>query len=204
MAVLVIAGSGRSAGKTAVGCALVQALAGFCWTAVKITPHLHGHVEPVWEEQDATSSKDTGRYLAAGAKHAYMLEGSILHEDVMAKVVSIRDRHCLQGILLIESNRLAPDRVARSEEPSLCLTLLRGPIGDWKSSLQERAVLADALVLTGGFCCDELPSELRGKRAFQLPPGRWSSPELVGFVQRNLIPTSCTSRAFSGNAAVAK
>lgn len=38
---IVISGSERGAGKTAVGCALIQALPEWAWTAVKITPDLH-------------------------------------------------------------------------------------------------------------------------------------------------------------------
>jgi hypothetical protein len=187
MAVLVIAGSGRSAGKTAVGCALVRALEELCWTAVKVTPHLHRTDEPVWEDQDMSSPHDTGRYLAAGAKHAYLVEGTTPSDSVLANLAAIRDRDCRSGDLLVESNRVPPEWIARHGERSLCLALLKGPPCDWKVSLMERASRADALVLTSGFCCDELPPELRGKRAFQMVPGHWSSPELVGFVRRELL-----------------
>jgi len=186
MAVLVIAGSGRSAGKTAVGCALVRALEELCWTAVKVTPHLHGG-DPVWEELDTNSPKDTGRYLAAGAKRAYLLEGSIPLDAVLANLAVVRDRDCPGGGFLIESNRVPPEWIASHGERTLCLALLRGPSCDWKSSLWERAARANALVLTGGYCCDELPLEFRGKRVFQMIPGHWSSPELVCFVRRELI-----------------
>jgi len=186
MAVLVIAGSGRNAGKTAVGCELMQALQEFCWTAVKITPHAHSTVAPVKEEWDTACEKDTGRYLAAGAKRAFLIQGEASSENVVNSLCSIRTSDCSGQGLLVESNRIAPESIAWDGERSLCIALLNGQSDQWKASLPERAAHAHALVLTGGFCCDELPVELRRKRAFQMIPGQWTSPELVSFVRRSL------------------
>jgi hypothetical protein len=191
MAVLVIAGSGRNAGKTAVGCALVRALEEFCWTAVKVTPHVHGLAAAVYEELDLDSQKDTGRYLAAGAKRAFLLEGERSGEILLTSLNDARNRDCSGDGLLVESNRINPELVAGDGERSLCLALLNGTPIDWKGSLLERAARAQALVLTGGFCCDELPLELRRKRAFQMIPGQWSSPELIRFVRGSLHLSYC-------------
>jgi len=186
MAVLVIAGSGRNAGKTAVGCALMQALHELCWTAVKITPHVHDAGTAMNEAQHGASEKDTGRYLGAGAKRAFLIQSESSGESVFDSLCKIRNSDCSGQGLLIESNRIAPESIALDGERSLCIALLNGQPEQWKSSLPERAAHAHALVLTGGFCCDELPVELRRKRVFQLMPGQWISPELINFVRQSL------------------
>jgi len=186
MAVLVIAGSGRNAGKTAVGCELMRALQESCWTAVKITPHVHGFASAMNEEWDIASEKDTGRYLAAGAKRAFLIQGEDSGEKILDSLCSLRSADCSGQSLLIESNRIAPESIARDGERSLCLALLSGQPEQWKSSLRQRAEEAQALVLTGGYCCDELPAALQKKRVFQLIPGQWTSPELVSFVRKSL------------------
>jgi hypothetical protein len=49
MAVIVVGGGGRGAGKTALVCGLMRALPEIKWTAVKITTHEHGKETPIWE-----------------------------------------------------------------------------------------------------------------------------------------------------------
>ena len=185
MAVLVLAGSGRNAGKTSVGCALVRALEEFCWTAVKVTPHIHELSAAVNEELDFASEKDTGRYLAAGAKRAFLIQGEAPGENAADTLSLIRSSDCSGHCLLVESNRVDPESLAQDGESSVCIALLNGQPVHWKASLAERAANAHALVLTGGFCCDELPAELRKKRVFQMVPGQWISPELVRFVRQS-------------------
>ena len=73
MAIIVVGGSGRDVGKTALICGLITALPEFRWTAVKITTHFHGHPEPIWEETEPGQTTDTARYLAAGAARALLV-----------------------------------------------------------------------------------------------------------------------------------
>src|ERR1035441_8557829 len=73
MAILVVGGSSRGVGKTALVCGLIAALPEFRWTAVKITNHEHGKPEPIWEERCAGQGSDTARYLAAGAERALLV-----------------------------------------------------------------------------------------------------------------------------------
>jgi hypothetical protein len=74
MAVIIVGGSGRGVGKTALVCGLLAALPEFRWTAVKVTRHAHGQPEPVWEDTGPGSAEgtDTARYLAAGAERALL------------------------------------------------------------------------------------------------------------------------------------
>jgi hypothetical protein len=73
MAIIVVGGSSRGAGKTALVCGLIAALPEFHWTAVKITTHDHGQHTPIWEEMRPGEETDTGRYLAAGAARAFLI-----------------------------------------------------------------------------------------------------------------------------------
>ena len=50
MAIIVVGGSNRGAGKTALVCGLIAALPEFHWIAVKVTDHDHGQPSPIWEE----------------------------------------------------------------------------------------------------------------------------------------------------------
>jgi hypothetical protein len=72
MAIIVVGGSNRSVGKTALVCGLIAALPEFRWTAVKITADDHGQPKPIWEEATAGQETDTARYLAAGAVRALL------------------------------------------------------------------------------------------------------------------------------------
>lgn len=73
MAIIVVGGSGRGAGKTALVCGLIAALREFRWMAVKITSDDHGQKQPIWEETRAGEDTDTGRFLVAGAARAFLV-----------------------------------------------------------------------------------------------------------------------------------
>jgi hypothetical protein len=186
VAVLVIAGSGRGAGKTAVGCALMAAIPEFSWAAVKVTPHRHDVGEELWEELDFRSEKDTGRYLAAGARRAFLVSGAA---DLQAAelVSETRSRASLCDALLVESNRIAAGTVARRGEATVSLAVLAGPEAEWKASLRESAGMADALVLADGVSPEEFISPFARKPVFGLATGKWSVPELVRFVRGRLL-----------------
>jgi Ni2+-binding GTPase involved in maturation of urease and hydrogenase len=184
--VLVIAGSGRGAGKTAVGCALIAAMPELRWTAVKVTLHGHDVGGGLWEEMDADSGKDTGRYLAAGATHAFLISG--LSDDALVDAVAeIRNRYAETDSLFVESNRVAPQALARTGERAVCLAVLSGEEKQWKASLRERIDNADALVSTGGLLRRELPAEIGRKIVLGLDKGQWSSPELLTFVRERML-----------------
>ena len=186
MAVLVIAGSGRGAGKTAVGCALIAAMPEFRWVAVKVTPHVHGVGDELWEELDFRSDKDTGRYLAAGALRSFLISG--MSESRAAGLFrEVRSRTVLCDALLVESNRVAAGTVANRGERFCSIAMLAGAESEWKASLRECVGNVDALVLAGGVSPEEFESPFLRKPVFALAAGQWSVPELVRFVRGRLL-----------------
>ena len=183
MAVLAIAGSGRGAGKTAVGCALIAAMAELRWVAVKVTPHAHGIAPGSREELDRDSEKDTGRYLRAGARRAFLVTAS---DDATDDVALVRGIASECDSILIETN-LELAGLISSNERAARLAVLAGAPEDWKYSLRGAAERADGLVLTAGLLPNELVAELRLKPVFTFAHDVWSSPELVQFMRGKLM-----------------
>jgi len=183
----VIAGSGRGAGKTAVGCALIAALPELRWAAVKVSPHGHTTGQELWEELDFHSEKDTGRYLAAGARRAFLVSG-VKDSQAVELLLEARGRASKCNALLVESNRIAAGVVANLGEPTVSIAVLAGAEAEWKASLLESAGMADALVLAKGVSREEFTSPFLRKPIFELAAGQWSVPELVRFVRVRLLP----------------
>lgn len=182
MAVVVVSGSGRKVGKTAVGCALIRALPDWQWAAVKVTPHAHGREDGIYEEWEGDSEKDTGRYLAAGAKRSFLVsceDGARATE----LVVGLRQQMNECDALLIESNRIELGDVAERGEPRLGIAVVGGATAEWKASLCERLASMDALVLSGGVSLEGLAIDLSERPVFPVAVGEWASSELVSFVR---------------------
>jgi hypothetical protein len=186
LAVLVIAGSGRGAGKTAVGCALMAAMPELRWAAIKVTSHVHDLGEELWEEPDFRSAKDTGRYLAAGARRSFLISG-VAQSRSVELVAEVRSRAGVCDALLVESNRIAAAVVTNRDEQSVSIAVLAGAESEWKPSLLDCVGSVDALVLTGGVSPEKFDSPFLRKPVFGLAPGQWSVPELVRFVRGRLL-----------------
>lgn len=185
-----IGGSGRGAGKTAVGCALIAAIPELRWLAVKISPHLHELEDGVLEETDRNSEKDTGRYLRAGARRSCLVAASSVSSEFLDRLLNRLGRVPEADGVLIESGGIESSVVAGTGGCSVRLAALAGAVAEWKSSLWEGADYADALVLTGGLSVSDLPDEFVARAVFTLPAEAWSTPELVGFVRKRLLPVS--------------
>lgn len=104
MATIVVGGRGKNTGKTSLICGILSALPEFAWTAVKVTDHEHGKAVPIWEETRPGQGTDTARFLAAGARRAFLLaaEARELAErlrELSTKMGASRD-------LIFESNRI--------------------------------------------------------------------------------------------------
>lgn len=129
MATVVVGGSGRNAGKTALVCGLIAALPEFAWIAVKITNHPHGDLPPVYEEAAAGQGTDTGRYMAAGARRGFLItaDDSELGER-LDELWSVAGR---DSNVIFESNR-----VLNWIQPDLCLAIEADPTGLRKPSFQ--------------------------------------------------------------------
>lgn len=143
MAVIVVGGSGRGAGKTALICGLISALPEIAWTAIKITTHAHGKPMPIWEETTAGQEADTARYLAAGAKRALLVTADDAELGPIVQQVLEQSRP--PGGVIFESNR-----VLRCLQPDLCLSAALSLKGERKESFDLVEQRMDAMVELAG------------------------------------------------------
>jgi hypothetical protein len=175
MAIIVVGGSGRSVGKTSLICGLIAALPERSWIAVKISSHVHGTPQPVWEEKEAGLGTDTARYLAAGARRAFLLtapDGADL-ELVLDQLWA----ECEVGAnFIFESNRIL-DHV----RPDLCLMVRGGT--EPKPSFLSAVGVADAIVVRAK--ADQVPSENLAGRRRPIPVFHLASLEQVSPAMRN-------------------
>src|SRR5208282_5705850 len=146
MAIVVEGGSGRNVGKTSLVCGLIAALPELAWTAVKVTSHVHDEREAVWEEKGAGQGTDTGRYLAAGARRAFLLTAPEAFSSGKTEVADVLDRfwqNLGRGTnLIFESNR-----ILNYLRPDLCLLVLGAPDrAHHKSSFARAVASGDAMV----------------------------------------------------------
>jgi hypothetical protein len=158
----------------------------FSWAAVKVTPHGHDVGEELWEELDFRSAKDTGRYLAAGARRAFLVRG-VTDSRAAELVLEARGPASLCEGLLVESNRIAAGAVARRGEAEVSLAVLAGAEAEWKASLLECVGRVDAVVLASGVSREEFTAPFLRKPVFELAAGEWSVPALVRFVRGRLL-----------------
>lgn len=157
MAVIVVGGSGRGVGKTALVCGLIAALPEFAWAAVKITRHAHGKPEAVWEETASALRTDTSRYLAAGARRALLVTAG---EDELALRLGELETMLEPGANVIyESNR-----IVEHVRTDVCLAVAGNVEAVQKPSFRWVVERADALVLPAG--TTNLAAE--GKLVFRL------------------------------------
>lgn len=150
MAVIVVGGGGRGAGKTALVCGLMRAVPEIHWTAVKITTHEYGKATPVWEETTPGQETDTARYLAAGARRALLLtadENAVgQDQNRLGQIVERILRECpASGGLIFESNS-----VLGRVRPDICLCASTSPWARVKASYQLLLEHADAMVELAG------------------------------------------------------
>jgi hypothetical protein len=145
LAIVVVGGSSKDIGKTALVCAIISALRDFNWTAVKITAHtydtapmdLAAQIPTIREETIAGQATDTARYLAAGARRALLVtrHGDAVPMDEIRGALG-NDRN-----ILFESNRII-DAV----QPDVCIALIGGSGTEIKPSFLTFLRKADAVV----------------------------------------------------------
>jgi len=197
MAVIVVGGGGRGAGKTALVCGLMRALTEISWTAVKITTHEHGLGEttPIWEETAPGHGTDTARYLAAGARRALLVTAGddtlgpiveqILQEhspapgsiNVRAKRVGAKDAGAIRAGIIIESNS-----VLRHLRPDVCLCAATSPWAGQKASFDLLMEHVDATVELAGH--DHIIEA--EKITFRLASLERVSPTMLDWLQERL------------------
>jgi hypothetical protein len=184
LAIVVVGGSTKDIGKTALVCAVIAALPEFAWTAVKITGHEYDppkfeasrseFKKTIWEETSAGSATDTARYLAAGARRALLVTRfgeEIPAEDIWRPVGEDRN-------IIFESNRILD--VVKAD---VCLALTGGVPTEMKPSFMRMLRGTDALVSVGDMSISGLPT---GVPRFRLQSLGRLSPELVEWLRRRL------------------
>ena len=184
MAIVVVGGSAKDIGKTALVCAVISGLSELGWTAVKITGHEYeidsiSKGPTIRSELTAGETTDTARYLAAGARRALLVTrcGSEIPIDEIRAALK-DDRN-----ILFESNRII-DVV----KPDVCLALVGGSLTELKPSFVELLRNADALVGLG-----MLEVESAGLAAgiphFELQSPDRLTPELETWLRSRLSPS---------------
>ncbi|MGA3045999.1 MAG: hypothetical protein ABSD67_05220 [Terracidiphilus sp.] len=147
MAIVVVGGSGRNVGKTALICGLIAELKELRWTAVKISSHNHGKQEPVWEETTAGTGTDTARYLAAGAERALLISAD--GDELGAVVRQLIESQEPETHLILESNQ-----VLIFLQPDICLAVLGNRLSaeatEMKPSFRPFLQITDALISPTG------------------------------------------------------
>jgi hypothetical protein len=184
--ILVVGGSTKDIGKTALVCAIISALRDYDWTALKITAHDYvanigqDSTSPAIREETARGGQtDTSRYLAAGARRALLVtrQDDGIPIDEMCRALG-SDRN-----ILFESNRIV-DVI----EPDVCLAIVVGPAANWKPSFVRLLQKADAVVsfepveVEAAMLRHEIPR-------FELHAADRPSPEMVDWLRSRLSPS---------------
>ncbi len=183
MAIIVVCGSGRGVGKTALVCGLVAALPEFRWTACKITSHQHGIPQPVREETSCSPAAsiemrqgtDTARYRAAGAERALLISAA---DDELETALNQYFGGGTEGTnVIFESNR-----VLRYLDPDLCLAVASNFGQPAKPSFAAAIDRFDALVVRAD--CDHVGG---GETpCFQLAALDRLSPAMLAWVRARI------------------
>jgi hypothetical protein len=164
--VIVVGGHTRSIGKTQLVCDLIEAMPEAQWIAGKITQYGHGvcaqnghdcdcapdeHVCAISWEKDASTSTDSARFLAAGARRSFWLrtkqgflaEGMPLLREALAKCDAGTGAEAGGAAnLILESNTLL-----QFLKPSLYFVVLDPTKDDFKDSAKLQLDRASAFVL---------------------------------------------------------
>ena len=196
MAIIVVGGSTKGAGKTTLVCGLIAALPEFRWNAVKITSHEHDDYPPIWEEKLPGDDSDTARYLAAGAARAFLATPPIKPDSPQPNLPTLLDQlwpNFGRGTnLIFESNS-----VVHHVRPNVCLMIHASPkrelpLPQRKPSFLAALNHADALVaasnadrvIPDGLC---LPGQAP-KPVFHLAALARISPQMLAWIRPLLAP----------------
>jgi hypothetical protein len=186
VAVLVIGGSAKDIGKTALVCGVISALREFSWTAVKITAHEYEPAvsasmqlafpdESIQEEMQPGVETDTARYLSAGARRALL----VTRFGTNVPINQIEQAVGNDPNVIFESNRIV--EVLR---PDICLAFAGAAGLEMKPSFMRLLQIADAVITLGdtpkpGVAPPEIP-------LFRLQALDPLSPELLGWLRSRL------------------
>lgn len=198
--VVVVGGHSRNVGKTAVAASIIRAIPQANWTAMKITQTGHGicsndgescsceatdlaHPFAIDEEQQPSSS-DSGRFLAAGARHSLWVRTRM--GELAYAMPEIRRWISQSPNTIAESNSLLDFVV-----PDLYIAVIDFSVQDMKASARRFLDRASALAIVGDSPAPPdwqgIPARwLQAKPEFRVNPPDYSSAALADFVRSTL------------------
>lgn len=160
MPVIMVGGQTKNVGKTALICNIISAFSRLRWTAAKFTNHTYhptgcdqlaqGVGWTIWKQILANESSDTGRFLSAGAKLAFLVQAE---ESALEEASAALQREIPQDNFGIVESASAAEFL----NPDLFLLILDSAKADFKQSAQQHLASADALVWKGPV--PEIPDE---------------------------------------------
>jgi hypothetical protein len=200
---VVVGGHSRNVGKTSVVCGIIRGLPDLNWTAIKITQYGHGvcshegepcecadPVHPVAiSAERAASDTDSGRFLGAGARHAFWVRtpaGGLGEAMPQLRRILTGAEHAI-----VESNSLL-----QFLKPDLCLMVVDGAVADFKLSSRRFLDRADALIVTSEAPLDwpEVPASVyRSKPRFFAPAPLYENATLMATIKSCTRPADITS-----------
>lgn len=143
MPIVVVGGSGRNVGKTSFICGIVASLPELSWIGVKVTSDEHGSAHGLQEEQAPGRATDTARFLAAGARRAFLIAAD--ETEWPSLLEDLRSRIEPSAALVFESNR-----IVNLVRPDVYLAVRGSEERDSKPSFQSLAHLTHATVMRDG------------------------------------------------------
>lgn len=161
----VVGGHSRRVGKTTTIEHLLLERHDETWTAVKISAHRHapeGVATPLIEQAvDHDPEMQTGRYLRAGARHAFLVRApDAAMREAAAFVESLR---ATGTNVIVESNRIVEHLV-----PDAVVFVIDPRIADWKPSSYPCLAAADVVIYTSR--AGVVPARTRGQHHAMYAP----------------------------------
>jgi hypothetical protein len=196
---IVVGGHSRNVGKTSVVVGLIEALPEWDWTAMKITQFGHGicsvsgtscdcclapECPYAIAEESHPNDSDTGRFLAAGARHSYWVRTAT--GQLANALPAVQEIRAASRNLIVESNS-----IVEFLTPDVYLVVLDFAQGDFKASSRRYLNRADACVvierdmrapLWNGVARDAWEVKPR----FGVRPPQYVSAALAAFVNERL------------------
>lgn len=141
---VVVGGHSRGVGKTVLIEYLLRAQPARSWVAVKISAHRHAARERggalIERDETGVPGTQTDRYLAAGAREAWLCHAADEEMPAAARFISARLSN--GDDVVVESNR-----IVQYFTPETTLFVLSPPFEDWKPSSTRAVRAADAFVI---------------------------------------------------------
>jgi hypothetical protein len=189
---VVVGGHSRNIGKTSVTCGIIRGLPDLNWTALKITQDPKHTAQQqgtaISEESGLAPQSDSGRFLAAGARHSYWLRTPA--GRLAEAVPPLRTLLATAPNVIVESNS-----ILEFLQPDLFIMVLDGAIADFKPSSRHFLARADLLVVTSSAPLhwpDVPPSLLDSKPRYHAPAPAWQCAGLNRLIRAMSAPVTAS------------